>query len=106
MDTAQYVTTDYLDAAFDRFFGRMERMVGDMFIEADELINDRFDKVEKRLDKIEQRLDMVEADMAIVKQDVKDLQAVTMRIDNRLDSTVEALKLYSAQLRLHQGKLV
>jgi ABC-type phosphate transport system auxiliary subunit len=65
MPTDQYITKADMDTAFEEFYVRIEKMVGqvvgEIIDEALQLISERFDKLEARMDHFEDKLDQLSA---------------------------------------------
>lgn len=69
MDDDRYVTKDFLQQEFDKFYVRIEKMVhqtvgqvvGEIVGEALQLISERFDKLEAQMDRMADDLDQTKA---------------------------------------------
>ena len=65
--------------------------VGEVVSQVLEVVNDRFNSMDERLDQMS--------------GDIKDLQTITIRIDNKLNDVVDIADDHSAKIRLIQRKI-
>lgn len=105
MTAAIYATRDDVEEIVGRVVGEIIGDALQMISERFDRVDERFDRIDQRFDRVEGRLGKLETDMTVVKGDIKDLSTIMMRVDNRLDDTVEKVDTQAANLRLIQRKI-